>query len=501
MSKASKAKAQRAARQRARDHERNHERQPNHEQQAQESTRAIARAMVDADPARRLPFAPTWPEIAEVEHKLLPSDMAPPLAWRVLEREAATTRQYYIEHPAQWAKQFGTDHYRAFGTAAAVRDATPEQFDLRNIQHFQALPSVQTYKKQCMMNAAMHYGILKRQPQAVVDQVAAQVQAEQAHLLYHQAMWRAHGRRVYVLDRMTYELLAATPLPKLPASILSMPFHAFYLKLPERVFQFEVRDTRTGQHDISWVEGICVAMDKIEPEYQGTRELAFTVMGEYDTTPNVFGDSTPLRSEGRNTAFISIRIGPDALLSEIKFAGGVRAITRGVLTPGGDVASLAYGAADHVGSHELGETVPRVVLGLLLYLASEHPDVVPVHPAPRRDVDSIRNPAKRRKAEQQNDRTTRLTMLYVGRHLAEEVNAETDSARMQYVRLTGRTLDHPVWVRGHWRLQPVGVGRALRKTIWIRPYVKGPDVADALTIRAAKIQRAEHAGEHAGEHV
>lgn len=29
-------------------------------------------------------------------------------------------------------------------------------------------------------------------------------------------------------------------------------------------------------------------------------------------------------------------------------------------------------------------------------------------------------------------------------------------------------------VRGHWRLQPHGEGRALRKAIWIDPYVKGP---------------------------
>jgi hypothetical protein len=76
--------------------------------------------------------------------------------------------------------------------------------------------------------------------------------------------------------------------------------------------------------------------------------------------------------------------------------------------------------------------------------------------------------------------------------LRDEIEKEKESVR-QSLATAGRTLDHPVWVRGHWRLQPVGVGRQLRKTIWIRPYVKGPDVADSLAIRAAKIQRAEHA--------
>lgn len=31
------------------------------------------------------------------------------------------------------------------------------------------------------------------------------------------------------------------------------------------------------------------------------------------------------------------------------------------------------------------------------------------------------------------------------------------------------------WVSGHWREQPVGPGRALRRPVWIEPYVKGPE--------------------------
>lgn len=40
---------------------------------------------------------------------------------------------------------------------------------------------------------------------------------------------------------------------------------------------------------------------------------------------------------------------------------------------------------------------------------------------------------------------------------------------------TGRKLTKRVLVNGHWRNQPYGKGRALRRLIWIAPYVKGPD--------------------------
>lgn len=39
---------------------------------------------------------------------------------------------------------------------------------------------------------------------------------------------------------------------------------------------------------------------------------------------------------------------------------------------------------------------------------------------------------------------------------------------------------HRFWVRGHWRLQPVGVGRGDRRLLWVRPHLKGPELATVL---------------------
>lgn len=55
--------------------------------------------------------------------------------------------------------------------------------------------------------------------------------------------------------------------------------------------------------------------------------------------------------------------------------------------------------------------------------------------------------------------------------------------------------DGPVWghqwvVRGHWRWQPHGEGRALRKLIWIGPHIKGPEGAPLIEVeQIAKLVR------------
>ena len=35
-------------------------------------------------------------------------------------------------------------------------------------------------------------------------------------------------------------------------------------------------------------------------------------------------------------------------------------------------------------------------------------------------------------------------------------------------------------VRGHWRQQPFGPGGQQRKLIWIKPFYKGPDIAQVI---------------------
>jgi hypothetical protein len=44
-----------------------------------------------------------------------------------------------------------------------------------------------------------------------------------------------------------------------------------------------------------------------------------------------------------------------------------------------------------------------------------------------------------------------------------------------------RTISCPRWlVRGHWRNQAHGEGRALHKMLWVEPFEKGKDLAERL---------------------
>lgn len=54
---------------------------------------------------------------------------------------------------------------------------------------------------------------------------------------------------------------------------------------------------------------------------------------------------------------------------------------------------------------------------------------------------------------------------------------------------SGRSYDHRWVVRGHWRNQAWGKGRAERRPVWISPYVKGPDDAPLLVTEKVNVWR------------
>lgn len=490
-----------------------------------------------------------WPE--QAEHTVDYEMRVPP--WRVLDAQAAVFRAEMLARrdrgePLPPVGLNLADRH-SFGTIVAPYP--PEQFTAANLLCFQYLPSIIQIKEEQAarldqliqpqvadttvarlrdlqrslgrkptleeMDAVFPNGVPVESPlfgeglqvphgtnpldafRSRVDELQDQVRSEMAHSLYHHAMWRKEGRHVYVLDPTTYTLLAHTPLPDLPASILSAPYHSFYLVLPPDAFTFGVWNARTQEIDRQPIEGVMVALDNVTPDSPNQRELAFMAIGQGESVSD------------RNLAFISLAIGPDAKVSEIAMPGAGRIVTEsksGLAVRRYDAMPL-QGFEDKEGwkdgengGNEIGVVLPRVILSLLLYLASEHPDIEPVAPAPRRSFADIRSPKQRQTALENQAKklkgATRLPILYIGRHLHEEIDAERERVERDIAVDGGRTykLDHPVWVRGHWRKQPYGAGRAQYRIIWIRPYQKGPDLAASMKVQAAKIQRAQPADHH-----
>jgi hypothetical protein len=237
----------------------------------------------------------------------------------------------------------------------------------------------------------------------------------------------------------------------MPIGELALPLPAFYILFPPRWFSFTVGDDPLPQT----AEGLSVVVgDSVYPE--GVRRetsLLLTGVSPRDTV----GDDA--------TLYTSLSTHPSAHLRDVALEN----VLQGIVPGRGD----------------MDVRLPRVVLGLILYLQSEHPLLRSV-PAPSSvDTGVIRNPAKRRRAEHANERMSRVSYFYVGGERPERPGEPASGGA------SGRRLDHQVWVTGHWKEQPFGPRNALRRHQWIRPYLKGPDMAEAAQLRVGVVRPAE----------
>ena len=275
--------------------------------------------------------------------------------------------------------------------------------------------------------------------------------ALEVHQFFHTTLWKHYGRRVYVLDPVTCELLANTTLPALPIGEVAVPLPAFYILFPPRWLSFRAADDPVPQA----AEGLSVIVSDCVFPSGPERHMSLLLTGSSG------GDGT-----GDDPAlYTSLYLSPSARLVDVRLDSVL-----GGTVPGGE---------------DMDVRLPRAVLGLILYLQSAHPLIRSV-PAPTPvDVSALRNPAKRRRAERANERTSRLSYFYVGGERPERLSgAAGDGA-------SGRRLDHQVWVTGHWKEQPYGPGHELRRPQWIKPYLKGPDMAESAQLRVGRVRQAE----------
>lgn len=259
---------------------------------------------------------------------------------------------------------------------------------------------------------------------------------------FTRTVWRAYGRKVYVLDPLTYSLLAHSDLPPLPIGEIAVPVPSFYLYLPESPFRIAPQGREQP------IDGLFLSIDRDEPGGAGPVTVSLQANGvnprpgEGDHLVHrtaVYGAQIPLSEIARTE---HAREGEDGLVGELLVAG----------------------------------------LGLLLYLMSEHAQVKPVPPS------STGGRARRNRPGKRGARS-RLGYLYVGGR--EDAVGEGPPPTGG----EGKSLDHTVWVRGHFRNQAHGPGHALRKLIWVKPHVRGPDFAESVELRAQKVQPGKPAEE------
>jgi len=119
------------------------------------------------------------------------------------------------------------------------------------------------------------------------------------------------------------------------------------------------------------------------------------------------------------------------------------------------------------------------VLNVLLYLGSSEADVME-HLSPRGALKELAQQSpKRKKLLRRAEEVSELPFTSVGSRLgvidvAKPV-VSSESADMAMYQLGTRFM-----VRGHWRQQPFGPGSSQRRLVWIKPYFKGPDMAELI---------------------
>lgn len=357
------------------------------------------------------------------------------LTWASLMNEADAMRSRY-EAGEPWPPREVVDHIVPPQGSMFAREL-PARFDPESFLGFFSLPTIL---------AGIHAMERALRVLGATESFMNSALATTVHELYHLTRFRHYGKKVYALDMQTYELLLQTDLPDMPLRYLRPPIPEFYLVLPEGH-----NLTVEAAGDVQPIEGVMVSFPDVEDALYSSeaRELSLLVVGK---SPRGVADD--------NLNFLS---------------GAIRADT----------------SIRNVAVHEVhGERGPfrdllHVLLGTVLYLASEHPMLEPVPPVVV-NLDAIKNPRKRAKAEKRLGRYTRLAYVCI----RSELDIPSAAPVSDSAHSIGRRLDHTVWVRGHWRNQPYGEGRTQRKWIWIRPHTRGPDMAESMRIQVSRIRPA-----------
>lgn len=125
----------------------------------------------------------------------------------------------------------------------------------------------------------------------------------------------------------------------------------------------------------------------------------------------------------------------------------------------------------------------RLILNSILYITSNNPDITQVLSKRNTAIKSsekIRSQVKSKKAKQQAKKLSELDYHLVGKDVGQiiinkDIKSSDTTQKNNNIEYAVRFL-----VRGHWRNQACGSELTDRRLVWIKPYYKGPEMADLI---------------------
>lgn len=126
----------------------------------------------------------------------------------------------------------------------------------------------------------------------------------------------------------------------------------------------------------------------------------------------------------------------------------------------------------------------RLVLNSILYLSSNDPDII--RRVSGREIsinraNSIKSKLKSKKARQLAKKESTLDFMSLGENI-RPIYVNKSGLQKSSINQLNNFKEYAVRfiVRGHWRNQPFGQNQTERKLVWIKPYYKGPEMAELV---------------------
>jgi len=295
------------------------------------------------------------------------------------------------------------------------------------------------------------------------------------HLMmeYHTYMFNRFGRQVFSIMPTLARMLVDTDLD-VDTDLLKMPHRSIYLTFPPDLFR--IWNQMSGVHN---VEGIYVCEDPwdIEKEFKNLRtdtSVAEKLNVEQNRVLRVLLVGSTNNDNALDDALFHFRvdIGPGTLGQYIEKVTELA------------MEIISSSQFDSVrGNKSLLEIqhIFRFVANVLLYISSSHPDVTKQFPDKfRKEMEKCKRlgGGKSRKGKRAAERARRYTSI-------PRIVLGANIPKDHYQPGTGSKVSKRFKVKGHWRTYTsMRYTEEVRgKTVWIKPFYKGPEMADELDRR------------------
>lgn len=308
-------------------------------------------------------------------------------------------------------------------------------------------------------------------PYAAMQQLATS--PEFVHSLksaYFLSMFLRGGRKLFRLAPALAVRLAQTKLSKVPCEMLKLPFEAMYVQFPDEPVLIRLPNTTNVGIPAEATDGTGFVYD---PDVNRT----YACDGVYCV---MIGNRLDLMLAGGHP---NQRGGDDQIVyATLILEEGLdidQVLERTFQTTLGQIAELGEDPFGSTLVHPVLKAAAALLFNTLLYISSPDADVG----MPTKGESTRKLEAHPKKDEAWRARMRRLSekepiVIDVGKHIAYdaglEAAARADAGDKKY------ELSVRFRVRGHWKQQPYGPGRSQRKTKWIQPFWKGPELAQVI---------------------